>query len=81
MIKSETVPTDSFFGVLGDNKWNEEPYFVNPTDNDFLYYSISPLHGGGNSAYLNTAGEPAFGIGINGAPRAATPDIGAYEIP
>ncbi|PHR28235.1 MAG: hypothetical protein COA38_12360 [Fluviicola sp.] len=81
LIKSETVPTDSFFGVLGDNKWNEEPYFVNPTDNDFLYYSISPLHGGGNSAYLNTAGEPAFGIGINGAPRAATPDIGAYEIP
>ncbi len=81
LIKSETIPTDSFFGLQGDNKWNEEPYFVNTSDNDFLFYSISPLHGGGNGTYLNTASEPADGIGINGVPRAATPDIGAYEIP
>jgi hypothetical protein len=78
LIKSETIPTDTFFGT--QNLWNEEPYFVSPSDNDFLYYSISPLHLGGDGAFANTNGEPADGIGINGITRTA-PDIGAYEIP
>lgn len=78
LIKRETIPTDAFFV---NNTWNEEPYFVSPTENNFLYYSISPLHGGGNGAFFNTIGEPAEGIGINGVIRAAIPDIGAYEIP
>jgi hypothetical protein len=79
LIKSETTYDNQFFV---DNLWNEEPYFVNPSDNDFLYYSISPMHLGGSDAYPNTTGEPAFGIGINGVPRMnGTPDIGAYEIP
>lgn len=79
LIKSETIPPDAFFV---NNLWNEEPYFVSPVDNDFLYYSISPLHLGGSDTFPNTNGEPAFGIGINGVPRmAGTPDIGAYEIP
>lgn len=81
LIKSETVYNDAFYGNPNSNLWNEEPYFVNPSENDFLYYSISPLHLGGNSAYLNSVGEPAFGIGINGVPRNNPPDIGAYEIP
>ncbi len=80
LIKSETTYNNAFFGP--DNLWNEEPYFVNPIDNDFLFYSISPLHGGGSDSYPNTPGEPADGIGINGVPRATpSPDIGAYEIP
>lgn len=79
LIKSETIPTDSFFI---DNYWNNEPYFVSPTNNDFLFYSISPLHGAGDGGYFNTIGEPAQGIGINGVARAVgAPDIGAYEIP
>lgn len=80
LIKSATIPTDPFYG--SGNLWNDEPYFVKPTEGDFLYYSISPLHLGGSDAFANTVGEPAFGIGINGVPRmAGTPDIGAYEIP
>ncbi len=79
LIKSETVFTDSFFGP--NNKWNMEPYFVNPGQNNFLFYSISPLHLNGSSSFPNTVGEPAAGIGINGFTRANPPDIGAYEIP
>ncbi|MDG1332594.1 MAG: right-handed parallel beta-helix repeat-containing protein [Crocinitomicaceae bacterium] len=77
LIKSETEYVNQFFS---NNIWNDEPYFVSPTDNDFLYYSISPLHLNGSAAFLNTAAEPADGIGINGVVRLA-PDIGAYEIP
>lgn len=81
LIKSETVYSDAFYGVPNSNIWNGNPYFVNPSENNFLYYSVSPLHGGGNGTYFNTIGEPAEGIGINGVVRAAIPDIGAYEIP
>ena len=79
LIKSETTYENQFFA---NNLWNEDPYFVDPTENDFLYYSISPLHLGGNDTFPNTSSEPADGIGINGVARmAGTPDIGAFEIP
>jgi len=77
LIKSETEYNNQFFS---NNLWNEDPYFVSPTNGDFTYYSISPLHTGGSFSFLNTSGEPADFIGINGVTRLA-PDIGAYEIP
>ena len=79
LIKSETSYENQFFA---NNLWNEDPYFVDPTENDFLYYSISPLHLGGSDTFPNTSSEPADGIGVNGVTRASpSPDIGAYEIP
>lgn len=79
LIRSETIPSEAFYV---NNTWNEEPYFVDTDEDNFLYYSISPLHLGGDSSFPNTPGGPADGIGLNGVPRmAVTPDIGAYEIP
>lgn len=79
LIKSETTYDDQFFA--SNNQWNMDPYFVNTSEGDFLYYSISPLHLNGSASFPNLSLE-ASGIGINGVPRMAfTPDIGAYEIP
>lgn len=79
LIKSETIYDNQFFA--SNNIWNSDPYFVNPVEGDFLYYSISPLHLGGDANFQNTSPE-AVGIGINGVMRASpAPDIGAYEIP
>ncbi len=70
VIKSTTVPTDSYYN---DIRWNENPYFVDVTEGDFTFWSPSAMN--------NTA-NPLFSLpfDIRGNARSiSTPDIGAYE--
>jgi hypothetical protein len=70
LIRSTTVFTEPFYV---DNIWNNEPLFYNIGDNDFHWYSTSPLDGGASFTFPTSSG-----LDIEGVVRSG-PDIGAYE--
>ena len=65
---SEVMTGFSFFNCL----WNQNPNFVNPSGNNFLFTLPSPLNNNGNSGTASSSD-------ILGNPRIG-PDIGAYEV-
>ncbi len=70
LITSEEIPTDAFY--MG-NLWNEDPLFVDVAEDDFKFYSSSPLVDSANPAY------PTF-IDFCDHPRTFDLDIGAWEL-
>ena len=76
LIRSETIQSGPEFS---NNIWNDDPLFVSPSNGDFLYYSVSPMHEAGSVTIPNNVPESQF-IGIRGIVRTGY-DQGAYEIP
>lgn len=73
LIKSEDILTDPTIFV-GDNYWNESPFFKDVIGYDYTFWSTSALRDRGNIIFPR-----AGGVDINGAANSGVPDIGAYE--
>lgn len=74
-IKLEPQSTDANIYNLSTILWNQDAQFKNIEENDFKFWSTSPL--------VNTAdpGTPTTSFAdILGIPWTGTPDIGAYEL-
>lgn len=70
-IRSEVIPTDPFFM---NNSYNEDPLFYNSDENNFrVWWS--------NASPIVNAADPVTATlsSIEGQPRDAEPDKGAYE--
>ena len=72
LIKSSTIFTSTIFNP-SSNVWNADPTFVNVEENNYHFWSTSPLRDAGNSSFptanlVDIEGDSQF-----------TPDIGAYE--
>jgi hypothetical protein len=73
LIKSENILIDpSIF--IGDNYWNESPFFKDIINYDYTFWSTSALRDRGNILFPR-----AGGIDLNGMSNSGLPDIGAYE--
>ncbi len=73
LIKSADILTDPNIFV-GNNYWNESPYFKNTIEYDYTFWSPSALIDRGNIAYPR-----AGGVDLNGMASSGNLDIGAYE--
>lgn len=72
LIKRTPAGTDPFYI---NPIWNTDPLFKDITENDFEFWSGSPLNGNADASF-NTSN----GLDIKGTVRGANPDIGAYEL-
>ena len=70
LIRSSTIFTESFFN---NNIWNQSPQFKDALENDFEFWSGSPLRDAGNNLFFSPTD-------ILGTSRVNTPDIGAFEL-
>lgn len=70
LIRSQSVFTEPFFV---NNIWNQNPGFKDVTENDFEFWSTSPLRDAGNNLFF-------VPTDILGNSRVNVPDIGAYEL-
>jgi hypothetical protein len=69
-IRSQNILTAPFFA---NNTWNQSPLFKDVTENDFTFWSTSPLRDAGNNLFFSPTD-------ILGSSRVNVPDIGAYEL-
>lgn len=73
LIKRDPAGTDPFY--VGNMLWNLDPQFKDIAENDFEFWSASPLQGAADSSFPTTSGTD-----IKGIVRGGQPDIGAYEL-
>jgi len=73
LIKSETIINNPSIFV-GENYWNESPFFKDVIGYDYTFWSTSALRDRGNILYPRING-----LDLNGTPNSGIPDIGAYE--
>ena len=72
LIRSITTFTQPFFV---NNLWNTSPQFRDEPENDFRFWSTSPLNGAGSNSF-----PTSNGLDIEETTRdLLNPDIGAYE--
>ncbi|MES2799178.1 MAG: right-handed parallel beta-helix repeat-containing protein [Bacteroidota bacterium] len=69
LIRRTPIATDNFYQTIF---WNNNPQFIDITENDFSFQVASILNNNGFFSSVLTD--------INGAPRNDPPDIGAYEV-
>ena len=72
LIKSATQFTSPIFHPT-NNIWEADPLLMNIEENDFHFFSTSPLNNSGGSMFPVTSGADIEGVFRTG------PDIGAYE--
>ncbi|MFT6923753.1 MAG: hypothetical protein ACJA1C_002773 [Crocinitomicaceae bacterium] len=71
-------PIEYTSGIYSSIIWDQFPHFKSVEQNDFSFWSNSPVIDAGNSLYgiTNTS---TYGADICGTPRGTSPDLGAYE--
>lgn len=79
LIKSDEIFTVGFDGT---NIWNQDPLLIDPSTDDYKWYSTSPLNGAADDISYPCVNPFTFSADINNSPRpsAVGPDIGAYEL-
>lgn len=70
LIRRSPQPSDNFYSSI---IWNIDPQFQDVNNNDFRFWSTSPLNNAG------IPGSNTLPTDIRGVTRSSTPDIGAYE--
>lgn len=75
-IRYEEPPTGD--ALYSNNTYNDEPLFISLDQDDYYFWSQSPLNNTANPAFPNIL-LPSAGIGIKGYSRLATPDKGPFE--
>lgn len=74
LIKCDPEPVSPLYDPSFNNVWNMDPQFYDITNDDFFFFSTSPLNNTASPTY-----PTSNGLDINGTTRNVIADKGAYE--